>query len=542
LDDLDKLSVRILQTNGDVIGTGFWIDQQHVLTCAHVVSTALGYNRDAAKNPSMPVGEVLIDPSRNSRLSATVCYWEPEDDKQRGDIALLKIQDTQVARSIPVFDFEVAKGQYFSCFGFPDPEGERVSGTVRGMLTSRAQLDCESAQTIAEGYSGAPVIDISTSKIVGMVVAAYEDGSSTAHMIPVAKLQKAIESVKPISESVGPRSDSSQPTAVVPVPSPLPNPPIWFYFLGGLMLTTAVALFWLFSAPTLQLSGLVVANEFGTEIPVADAQIEANSWFAKMQTQSDAAGVFKLDFRTRGNTVDVQVRAENFVARQFAIELPKGGVKLLLEQVTQTSAWKPLRSTLNPKCVQHLNVKTGDVLKMVSDPKDITKTLEEIRNPNLKGNEIKENRLVNEAYYSAQVATYWFCDYQFGDSKNEALYVESQKRLEGSYELLKNVLGATASYHRYNATLSSGRLSNVHKDFQKAVAAFDSALKEVDNQSDPKLSRALVLGEQAYAYAALGNCTKARELMNNVSPVLKPKDINQLTAFEKRLKDATTCR
>lgn len=48
---LDSSLVRIYSNGGNVVGAGFLVSQQRILTCAHVIADALGIDRKTAEMP-----------------------------------------------------------------------------------------------------------------------------------------------------------------------------------------------------------------------------------------------------------------------------------------------------------------------------------------------------------------------------------------------------------------------------------------------------------------------------------------------------------
>ncbi|MCI5163514.1 MAG: hypothetical protein D3917_16130, partial [Candidatus Electrothrix sp. AX5] len=87
---LDSSLVRILIDNQDLrrpVGAGFLVTPKHILTCAHVVNTALGRNLNAADQPS-PASEVFLDfPLLNNQslLRAKILHWFPVADNPATD-------------------------------------------------------------------------------------------------------------------------------------------------------------------------------------------------------------------------------------------------------------------------------------------------------------------------------------------------------------------------------------------------------------------------------------------------------------------------
>jgi hypothetical protein len=502
---LDNLSVRILNSGDEIVGTGFWVGERHVLTCAHVVGAALGLDDAAIGAENEPLANVKIGHSKNSILRVKVCYWRPRNDQQSGDIAVLEVHDSQNIRPFPVFETGALDNLDFSCRGFPfqtlDSEGEIVTGTVLGILSDRAQLDSESSQKIRSGYSGAPVTSLDKARIFGMVVEVYSDKTPTAYMIPAIKLQGAINCVKRRREQLE-----------IPIIEPNTSPEI--------------------SKP----------SNISAQVPqgISTSQITTNSDKPKIPPveSSDQKGPDpKLRQKTwiiGGTMITLIFGTLLYVSFTISSGMSAAPTKLNPDLIAQSTKWKDLPAKLNPSCAVHLELRKA--LTMIQDPKNIKTSLEEIRNPKIKGSEIKENRLVNEAYYSSQVGTYWFCDYQNTTLKDESNYMESQIRLTHTYNMLLGVVGQTANYHRYNAALSSGQVYHYHtsfektdSDFKKAVLAFDLALKEAEGQQDSEAARAQVLGEQAYSYAELKNCAKSKELMDQATII-----------YQKRIKNAPT--
>lgn len=499
-----------------------------MLTCAHVVGAALGLDDAAMRAENEPIANVKIGHAKNSILRAKVCYWRPRNDQQSGDIAVLEIHDSQNTRPFPVFETGALDNLDFSCRGFPFPkldnsEGEFVAGRVMGVLSDRAQLDGESIQDLRHGYSGAPVTSLDKTRIFGMVVEVYSDNSPTAYMIPATKLQGAIDRIKrrreqleiPINEPDTSPETSKPPIISAQVPSEIPTPQI------------------------------TTNSDEPKILPVESSDQKETDPKLRQKALTIGGTMITLIF---GTLLYVSISISSGPSAASKVLNP--------DLIAQSTKWKALPAKLNPKCAVHLedpNVKKA--LSMIQDPKNIKTSLEEIRDPKKKGNELKDNRLVNEAYYSSQVGTYWFCDYQNATAKDESNYMESQIRLTHTYNMLSGMAGQTANYHRFNAALSSGQVYHYHtlvektdSNFEKAILAFDLALKEADGQSDSEAARAQVLGEQAYSYASLGKCAKSKDLMDQAAliyqkrikgaatPELKKPFQNFLDVFQNRLK------
>lgn len=166
------------------IGAGFLIDENHILTCAHVVSKALGI-----KDKSKPEGEINLDfpyVKGKSDSKAHIISWLPPKIHPSGgetdDIAILQLSTPKPEGAKPVNSILV-HGEYkdddFRAYGYPSfsPGGAWVYGTVRDSLPSgRIQIENLNVSEIAvqAGFSGTPVWDDDKNGIIGMVVEAVQ--------------------------------------------------------------------------------------------------------------------------------------------------------------------------------------------------------------------------------------------------------------------------------------------------------------------------------------------------------------------------------
>ena len=196
---LDLSLVRLRTADGHVVGAGFLVEERHILTCAHVVSQALGLP-DHLLDP--PQGVVLLDfplISPRTLLTASVVQWCPPLSDGRGDIAGLELQHdppagAEVVRFAPAEDvWEHA----FRAFGFPAgyDDGVWATGRLLGrQATDWVMIEDVKAQgfAVAPGFSGTPVWDMQGQGVVGMVVAASRPVETrTAFVIPLDVLAAA---------------------------------------------------------------------------------------------------------------------------------------------------------------------------------------------------------------------------------------------------------------------------------------------------------------------------------------------------------------
>ncbi|UZI30611.1 trypsin-like peptidase domain-containing protein [Streptomyces sp. VB1] len=191
---LNAAVVRVGGENGTIAGGGFLVTSDRVLTCAHVVSDALGRRRDLA----VPVGaEVLIDfplvdGAAERHVVAEVEQWIPEAPKQCGDVAVLRLRDVVPGtRPLPLAASAAVSHRPVRVVGFPDDElgvvwhrGE-LSGKSSGDWIQLSRADSRTTH-ITGGYSGSPVWDEQRGAVVGLVVAAQRKRDDTQQSFAIS--------------------------------------------------------------------------------------------------------------------------------------------------------------------------------------------------------------------------------------------------------------------------------------------------------------------------------------------------------------------
>ncbi|MBK1990071.1 trypsin-like peptidase domain-containing protein [Sphaerospermopsis aphanizomenoides BCCUSP55] len=185
---------RIYNQNSKVVGAGFLVSQSHLLTCAHVVTAALGIVTNTQESPDaiIELDFPLIAPGQ--KVKAKVVFWQPVNPGQsKEDIAGLQIQDTLPTGVSPVQ--LVSTSDYwqhkFRIFGFPQGHdtGVWADGELRDIQATR-WIQIEAIKVpgyqIEPGFSGSPVWDESLQGVVGMAVAAEKkrEDVKAAFMIP----------------------------------------------------------------------------------------------------------------------------------------------------------------------------------------------------------------------------------------------------------------------------------------------------------------------------------------------------------------------
>ncbi len=169
--NLEASVIQIRDDNGAIHGTGFLIDANIAVTCAHVVEAA-----GAAPGKTLTIVFALTSACCPAEVLADA--WRPVKED---DIAILRLQGelpTGVTPAILRPSSENTAGHPFRAFGYSplgDFQGVWAEGKILGPIidsqgTTMLQLD---SQQVAQGMSGAPVLDTKDDRVVGMVTATY---------------------------------------------------------------------------------------------------------------------------------------------------------------------------------------------------------------------------------------------------------------------------------------------------------------------------------------------------------------------------------
>ncbi|MBD2097012.1 AAA-like domain-containing protein [Trichocoleus sp. FACHB-591] len=182
-------TVAIATPNGSVKGTGFFISSEgHLLTCAHVVEAAGGWEQIRISGQSVNLvylGSYILD-----------------------DFAVLRVTNYAGETAAPLgLDFSPMDRFLTIGYGRADfPKGASIDGTITDinphsnysnlpMLRLRVMAD---AQQIEGGYSGSPVFDAETQRVIG-IVAAY-DHKEGALAVPLQTVQEKWSGLKQLIE------------------------------------------------------------------------------------------------------------------------------------------------------------------------------------------------------------------------------------------------------------------------------------------------------------------------------------------------------
>lgn len=196
--DLLKGIVRILRYDGTTSGTGFIVSNDGlIITCSHVIQD-LKSQETGVPNPdevaiALPTtGRVL-----NARVEAQ--WWR---DVNTSDVAFIRTNEmlSPETHRLILGSSAGTSGHRFRTYGFPDALadsglngygiiGDNIPDGKGGYL-----IQLTEASEITPGFSGAPVLDINTNRVIGMVTSITAQDSygrlrDTAIIVPVETLR-----------------------------------------------------------------------------------------------------------------------------------------------------------------------------------------------------------------------------------------------------------------------------------------------------------------------------------------------------------------
>ena len=162
----EDLIFSICNKSGKPVGTGFIATESLVVTCAHVIESAGGH----------PGDEVQLQQASGDILNAKVLpeYWR---DSLAEDVAFLRLPEALPKDALTATFGETEKivDHNFRTYGFPDVKG--VGGLIgTGVILGKATIQGWPvlqlrSKEVTPGFSGAPVFDIDSRRVVGMVTA-----------------------------------------------------------------------------------------------------------------------------------------------------------------------------------------------------------------------------------------------------------------------------------------------------------------------------------------------------------------------------------
>ncbi|MEW9341089.1 S1 family peptidase [Streptomyces tanashiensis] len=182
------------------MGLGFLVTPELALTCAHVVSAALGTPQDQEPPASarLHVDLPLLSASGpgDTGVTASVEYWMPPQESGGGDVAVLRLDaPLPGARPVRLIEAEEVWEHRVRAFGFPAgrPGGVWHSGVLRAeQAHGWVQADLAGqGYPVSRGFSGTPAWNENLVGVVGMVAVAESGQPPVSYLIPTAGLLDA---------------------------------------------------------------------------------------------------------------------------------------------------------------------------------------------------------------------------------------------------------------------------------------------------------------------------------------------------------------
>lgn len=192
---------RIYDIYDNVVGAGFLVSNQYVLTCAHVITAALNIPEDTKEIPTQLITLDFPLIGNGEKLKAQVVFWKPVSSTEKiEDIAGLKLNGNlpNMAQPVQLVEAENVKDHPVEIFGFPQGHNDGVwaSGVLidknaKGWLQ---MVDVKvTGYQVEPGFSGAPVWDKNLAGVVGIAIAAEKrrENVKAAFLIPTEILRQA---------------------------------------------------------------------------------------------------------------------------------------------------------------------------------------------------------------------------------------------------------------------------------------------------------------------------------------------------------------
>ncbi len=186
---LERGVVAIRGVDNAIKGTAFSIlPRGYFVTCAHVVLDALQLGRDSTHIPSGSIH--LVRRPLEPPIETEIVAWAPATSD---DVAVLRaiseLSDDVV--SAPLHDVGLVAGLAFQSYGSPRNYhstkyfGRLTRGDILGTIQS-GPIQVHAAD-VTYGFSGAPIVDLQMSRIVGMLSA---KDTPNAYAVPASRIQQ----------------------------------------------------------------------------------------------------------------------------------------------------------------------------------------------------------------------------------------------------------------------------------------------------------------------------------------------------------------
>jgi energy-coupling factor transporter ATP-binding protein EcfA2 len=178
LQMISESTIQVRKPDNTVVGTAFFVSHSGLIaTCAHVVELA-GVKKGESVNIHIPQAGIDC-----TAFVMPQSWREPAKE----DVALLQLEGILPVGVQPVKfgGVEHKQGHVFRSFGYPKigtVNGLWATGTIQGVVTdNELKLLQLASPELAQGMSGAPVLDIEDNCVVGMVTSVYHPDKTSKH-------------------------------------------------------------------------------------------------------------------------------------------------------------------------------------------------------------------------------------------------------------------------------------------------------------------------------------------------------------------------
>ncbi|MBP2329503.1 CBS domain-containing protein [Kibdelosporangium banguiense] len=182
---------RILSADGRVLGGGVLLGPDHVLTCAHLLEPVGG---DAA---TLLVDFVGLPNSPSVVAHVAVDGWNQPDQAGHGDVALLVLDEhMRVDLGATLHRNPLSGNRSVRVYGFPrfEPFGISAPARLAGGDDEWVLLTDVQSRIVA-GFSGGPVVDEETGRLLGIVTGEPGEGASLVRMLPAETIVRYLPRV-----------------------------------------------------------------------------------------------------------------------------------------------------------------------------------------------------------------------------------------------------------------------------------------------------------------------------------------------------------
>jgi arsenate reductase-like glutaredoxin family protein len=200
----------------EIVGAGFLISSEYLITCAHVVNESLGLIVTSAEKPTdidiIECDFPIIASGTSLKTTVEVWYRVKINSNDPQDIAILKLKDSVPSQAQPVslITYEIGdlSDHNYKAYGFSRNEGVWSDGKIQGdIANNKIQIEDNKSTgyAVEGGFSGTAIWDEQLGGVVGMAVMADKEKlvAKSAFFIPTNVLLKAWDRLLDLAQVEG---------------------------------------------------------------------------------------------------------------------------------------------------------------------------------------------------------------------------------------------------------------------------------------------------------------------------------------------------